>query len=300
MTSGLPPRAVVVTRPTEYEDLLERHGTRGQAAFFLSTRGLSIDSVEVRHRGFQSALAEVQQAIPVSWRRASVTRADFCRFLFDQKDIVIAVGQDGLVANIAKYLQGQPVLGINPDREHFDGVLVPHAAADTGALLEACGAGSYSSEQRTMVEARLDDGQRILALNEIFVGCRSHQSARYRLLCEGCEERQSSSGLLVSTGTGATGWARSIHRQRRTDVALPAPQDRRLVFFVREAFPSLATGISLTDGELAGDASMSVISEMNSGGVIFGDGIEEDRLIFDWGRRVTLQVSDSKLNLVRR
>jgi hypothetical protein len=32
-----------------------------------------------------------------------------------------------------------------------------------------------------MVQAELDDGQRLLALNEIFVGHRTHQSARYRL-----------------------------------------------------------------------------------------------------------------------
>ena len=32
----LAPRAVLVHRRTEFQELLARHGTRGQAAFFLS------------------------------------------------------------------------------------------------------------------------------------------------------------------------------------------------------------------------------------------------------------------------
>jgi len=54
-------------------------------------------------------------AIPSDWRRARVDRADLDRFLFEPEDVVVAVGQDGLVANVAKYLTGQPVIGCNPD-----------------------------------------------------------------------------------------------------------------------------------------------------------------------------------------
>ena len=58
-------------------------------------------------------------------------------------------------------------------------------------------------ERRTMAEARREDGQRMLALNEIFVGHASHQSARYRLsMADGQQERQSSSGLIVAVPTG--------------------------------------------------------------------------------------------------
>ena len=78
-----------------------------------------------------------------------------------------------------------------------------------------------------MAAARLDDGQELLALNEVFVGHASHQSARYTLALGERAERQSSSGLIVATGTGATGWAASIHRERHSGLALPAPEDDR-------------------------------------------------------------------------
>ena len=41
-------------------------------------------------------------------------RGDLDRFLFEPDDLVVIVGQDGLVANVSKYLDGQPVVGINP------------------------------------------------------------------------------------------------------------------------------------------------------------------------------------------
>src|SRR5688572_23101681 len=98
------PRTVLVTRPTEYESLLARHSTHGQARFFLETRGQSIDEVYERNLRFAEAMTVVQRAIPVRWRRTRVDRAELDRFLFEPDDLVIALGQDGLVANIAKYL----------------------------------------------------------------------------------------------------------------------------------------------------------------------------------------------------
>jgi hypothetical protein len=150
-----------------------------------------------------------------------------------------------------------------------------------------------------MAEAKLDDGQRLLALNEVFIGHRTHQSARYRLAVAEAEERHSSSGVIVTTGTGATGWARSINLARGNILDLPSPADPELAFFVREAFPSIATGTEITCGLIGAEQAISVTSEMNEGGVIFGDGIEEDHLDFAWGQTIRVQVSASSLSLVR-
>ena len=293
------PRVVVVTRPTEFELLMARHATRSQAKFFLQSRGQTIEEVEERHRRLAAALTEVMAAVPLEWRRNRITRDDLDRFLFEPEDTIVVLGQDGLVANVSKYLDGQYVLGVNPDPTAYDGVLVPLPPQAMTDLLVPASRRTANTESRTMVEARLDDGQKLLALNEVFVGHRSHQSARYRIIARGKTERQSSSGVIVSTGTGATGWARSIHRNRVTDVRLPAPGDRRLAFFVREAFPSVATKTSLTDGAVAEKDSLALVSEMNYGGGVFGDGIESDHLVFDWGMRLQVRVAAQKLELVR-
>lgn len=292
------PRAVLVTRPTEYEALLARHGTRDQARFFLETRGRTIEDVEADHEGFVAARRQVLGAIPPSWRRSLIQRADLDRFLFGPDDLVVALGQDGLVANVAKYLSGQVVIGLNPAPERYDGILVPHPPAAAGELLAAAAAGRAEIERRTMVEAAVDGGQRMIALNEVFLGHRSHQSARYLLHAAGTEERHSSSGIIVATGTGCTGWACSIARERRSGLQMPAPTEPRLVFYAREAFPSIVTGTELTEGTLATEETLTVVSQMESGGVVFGDGIESDRIELPWGARISVRVAATHLNLL--
>ena len=293
------PRCVLVQRPTEYDELLARHGTREQLRFFLQERGRTLEELGERHERHAAALRGVLGAIPHDWRRATVGRAELDRFLFAADDVVVVLGQDGLVANAAKYLAGQPVIGLNPEPERWPGVLVPHPPAAAADLLHDVAAGRASVEARTMVEARLDDGQRLLALNEVFLGHVSHQSARYALEVGGDRERQSSSGVIVATGTGATGWAASIARERRSQLALPRPADPALAFFVREAWPSAATGTGLTEGLLGDGTTLRLQSEMGEGGVVFGDGIEADRLPLDWGRRVVVGAASERLNLVR-
>jgi hypothetical protein len=289
----LPPRVVLVHRRTELEELIARHGTRGQVAFFLSTRGRDLAEVEERHRALTSALKTVGAAVPLDWRRGVIERADLDQFLFAPEDIIVVVGQDGLVANVAKYLDGQPVIGINPEPDRNPGVLVRHAPDAAHDLLRH----HDQLEQRVMVEAVADDGQRLLGLNEIYLGHPGHQTARYQLSPPGAAaERQASSGLIVATGTGSTGWCRSVWLERRSRLPLPTPTERRLLWFVREAWPSPATGTEQTEGELT-DTALRVTVESDQL-VAFGDGIEADRLTLTWGQSVSVQASPHTLQLV--
>ncbi|MFE6668239.1 hypothetical protein ACFVFH_32380 [Streptomyces sp. NPDC057697] len=296
---SLAPRAVLVHRTTEYEELLARHGTHGQAAFFLSSRGRSIDEVARRHGRTRQALADVAAAVPLQWRQSRVERADLDRFLFGPEDVVVVVGQDGLVANTAKYLSGQPVVGIDTDPGRNPGILVRHRARDAAALLRAAASPGCAADELTMVEAVADDTQRLLALNEIYLGPPGHQTARYRLgpdVPGAAAEAQASSGVLVGTGTGATGWIRSLWQERRSGLPLPAPTDPRLLWFVREAWPSPATGTSLVAGELASGQGLRLTAESDRL-VVFGDGMESDALELTWGQTVRLAVSATSLRL---
>lgn len=297
---SLAPRAVLVHRRTEYEELLARYGTHGQAAFFLSSRGRSIDEVVRRHERTRQAMREVTAAVPLTWRSSRVERADLDRFLFAPEDVVVVVGQDGLVANTAKYLRGQPVVGIDTDPGRNPGVLVRHRCADAAALLRAAIAAGGRAEELTMVEAVADDTQRLLALNEIYLGSHSHQTARYRLGSDGDNgpgEAQASSGVLVGTGTGATGWLRSLWLERGSSAGLPAPCERRLLWFVREAWPSPATGTTRVAGELGRGQGLQLTVESDRI-VVFGDGMESDALELTWGQSVRLGIAETSLHLV--
>jgi hypothetical protein len=300
----LAPRVVLVHRHTELEELLARHGTRGQAAFYLRTRGRRIEDLEARHSEQAAAMVEVSSGIPPGWRRGMVERADLPRFLFGPDDIVVAVGQDGLVANLAKYLDGQLIIGIDPEPERNPGILVRHPPAACAGLLalavreDGGGPGGPRAGQLTMVTAETDDGQRLTALNEIYLGQPTHQTARYTLrLPDGRTEAQASSGLIVSTGTGATGWCRSAWLERKSPLGLPAPQEDRLAWFVREAWPSPATGTAFTEGALSGGQEMEVTAESDRL-VLFGDGIEADTIPLTWGQSARLRLADRSLHLL--
>lgn len=290
-------RVVVVDRPTEREVLLARHATRGQVAFFLAQRGRDLEELDEVAERQAEALATVLGGVPRELRRARVRRDDLDRFLFEPDDLVVVVGKDGLVANVAGTLRGQPVLGVDPSGGRRAGVLARHAPDAVAAVLAAVRAGTATIEQRRMVHARLDDGREMRALNEVFVGHRSHQSARYRLAVGGGAERQSSSGLIVATGTGATGWAASIHRERACGFDLPAPGEEALAWFVREAWPSPMTGCSLTAGRLGAREALRCTAECE-GAVVFGDGIEADALVLEWGQTVEVGIARETLRFV--
>jgi hypothetical protein len=61
-----------------------------------------------------------------------------------------------------------------------------------------------------MARAKVQDGQELLAVNDFFIGQKTHTSARYVIKYGGLKEPQSSSGVIVSTGLGSTGWMKSI------------------------------------------------------------------------------------------
>lgn len=309
-SSTLTPRVVVVHRRTEREQIVRERGTWGQAKFQASRAPsasvakaavAALDNVKKRHDSTETAMQAVSAAIPGGWRRGSVEREDLDRFLFEPEDIVVVVGQDGLVANVAKYLDGQPVIGIDPNPGRGMGVLTRHRPEDCARLLDATARGRAATQQRTMVEAAVDgsgSGLGLTALNEIYLGSPTHQSARYELtLPDGRTEAQSSSGLLAGTGTGATGWLLSVARERNSPLPLPTPTDRTLGWFVREAWPSPSTGADLTEGLLADQQNLTILVRSETL-VLFGDGMEADRVPLTWGQTITITPAARTLTLI--
>ncbi|MCC7509542.1 MAG: hypothetical protein IT464_09220 [Planctomycetes bacterium] len=301
------PRIVVITRPTPLDMLLRRFGTQDNARFYVESRGQDFARVLHIHELQQQAVTAVLRAIPAEQRRAQVSRDDLDRFLFNRDDVVFAIGQDGLVPNVAKYLDGHTLVGFNPDPATVGGLLCRFTPAESAAVIAALNAGTLGGfvlERRTMVVAVREDGQQLLALNELFIGHHSHQSAKYRISVSGPDsvqsERHSSSGVIVSTGTGATGWTASIVKQRGIAQPLPAATERRLAYMVREPWPSIATGTEVNFGFVTEGETLTLSSEMEEGGVVFGDGIEADFIEFNEGQTITVRLADRTLNLLAK
>lgn len=331
------PRVVVVTRPSTLQGVRQTYGSMAQASF-RSNAAIASTATRARSKGGEAAVAEyagsvstagsinylnagsdiigalksseqhidmlrqqVLGAVPRTWRTATVPRPFLDRFVFEPNDIIAVVGPDGLVANVAKYLRDhQPVIGFHVDPSQ-PGVLAHCQVHNASALFAQVVEDRSIATIRTMVQVELDSGQTLRALNELYLGHRSHQSSRYELAYGNRSERQSSSGVIVSTGTGATGWCSSILLQcGHPPEMAPAPDMDDLLFLVREAWPSPSTGTELTMGRVGAMAGvhLTITSEMDEGGVIFGDGIEGDFVEFGFGTIAEIAPAPEGLALV--
>ena len=302
-------KLVVVTRKTRLAQLLERWGSRGQARYAIERTGGDFADYQREDDTYQRALAAVDRSLDdLGVKTQRMERAVVPTYLFAPHDLIVTVGQDGLVANVAKYVGAQPVVAINPDPARFDGVLLPFAVGDARPAVTRVLTGKARTRGVTLAEARLGDGQRLLGMNDLFIGARSHVSARYALEVGGRREVQSSSGVLVATGAGSTGWLSSMFAMASGLAAFTggsvgaAPRlgwdDPRLAYVVREPFASKSSQATIVAGLLAAGASLTIESHMPDGGVIFSDGVEQDALAFPSGTRVTIGAAAQRTQLV--
>ncbi len=298
-------KVVLVTRKTRLEELLARYHSLAQARFYLEHLGADITDYRREHDTYLAAREQVAAVLSRYLRRQVVDRQFLPNFLFGPDDIVVALGQDGLVANTMKYLNGQPLLGVNPDPARYDGVLLPFQAGDLARVLAEAMQDRRPARPVTMARAELSDQQVLYAVNDFFIGPRSHTSARYEVRLGMQCEVQSSSGVIVSTGLGSTAWLKSIVTGARAIAQADAPYQAlpwdtdRLVFAVREPFPSRATDATLVYGDIPRGEQIVLRSLMPESGVIFSDGIEADFLQFNAGTEARIGVAERSGQLVQ-
>lgn len=302
-------KIVLVTRKTRVEELIERFNTLAQARFYIEHAGGDFSAYLQEHEAYQRSLESVRRSLETGLKIQVMDRSLVPTYLFSNTDVIVTLGQDGLVANTAKYVGGQPILAVNPDPARFDGVLLPFEAGALRAHLDRTLAGKARLRAVTLAEARLKDGQRLLAFNDVFIGARTHVSARYRIHYGQRGENHSSSGIIVSTGAGSTGWLSSIFNETAGILAFlggapstPGPtmewDAQRLLFVVREPFLSRHSQAGIVAGSVLPGAPLTVESQMPAGGVIFSDGIEADPLEFNAGAIAEIRIASEKANLV--
>jgi NAD kinase len=341
---GNEPKIVIVTRPTQLQGLVARHATPQQARFQLvrsrvaaatagapqraSTQALAaqakedqaiardaesdFDLLAAEDAGYASTVANLRGTLSDFAPVQCLDRQYLPNYVFGPEDVVVTVGQDGLVANTAKYALNRPIVAVNPDPTHIDGILLPFTVRDAVDAVRQCMRGQAKTRRVTLGEVNLVDGQRLLAFNDFFIGARTHISARYSIEFAGKREQQSSSGVIVSTGAGSTGWLSSILNMLSVTSTLtgepvkkPATlrlnwDDPRLVFVTREPFLSKTSGIDLSKGIIAGGHELTIESRMPREGVIFSDGVEADFLEFNSGAIARIRAAKEQALLVSK
>lgn len=299
--------AIIVKNKTRLEALIERFNTRAQAKFYIERLGGNFLDYEMEDEVFHNSLNSLQSQLSKVIKHKVVDRAYLPSYIFSEKNMIVVIGQDGLVANTAKYSQERPIVAVNPDKQRYDGILLPFDTTNFIAGVESVLSNKYRTRKVNFAEACLNDGQRLLAFNELFIGASSHVSARYRISFNENTEEQSSSGIIVSTQAGATGWLSSVFNMAYGVASLfekemkpkhPKLKDDQLLFAVREPFKSIRTQTNIAIGMINNRNMLRIESLMPTGGIVFSDGIESDFLHFNSGTIATIGIANETANLV--
>jgi NAD kinase len=301
-------KLVIVTRKTRLQELVERFNTRSQAKFYIEHSGGDFADYEREDDAYRSSLEVLRRSLDFEMPQQLVDRVLVPTFQFQKEDLVVTLGQDGLVANTAKYVGAQPIVAVNPEPRRFDGILLPFRPDQARAAVKKVVEAHAKIHEVTLAEIKLQDGQRLLAFNELFIGARSHVSALYRITCGVRSEVQSSSGVLVSTGAGSTGWLSSVFNMASgvarfcggpelKPIRMPW-EDHRLIYAVREPFVSRHSRANIVIGMLEPGQELALESLMPSGGAAFSDGMETDFLQFNSGAVATVRAAEQRARLV--
>lgn len=303
-------KIILVTRKTRLEELLIRFHTLAQAKFYIEHLGADFEDYLIENERYLASVRITLETLEAWGRYQRIDRSFLPNFLFAPDDVVVALGQDGLVANTIKYLNGQPLIGVNPDTSRYDGVLLPFEPKDLKLVVAETANDQRSHESVSMAKATLSDRQVLYAVNDLFIGPKSHTSARYEIQYGKIKEVQSSSGVIISTGLGSTGWMKSIvtgsvgiaagllHKQSNFVYAAEKWDSDTLRFAVREPFPSRSSDAKLVFGEIKARKPLELSSQMPENGVIFSDGIESDFLDFNSGAKAVITLAEKQGRLI--
>jgi NAD kinase len=304
-------KIVLIIRQSRLDELISRFNTLEQAKFYIEHLGADFSDYQQEDDTYKSAIRQMENHLRTLGRVQVLNRSFLPNFVFAKDDLVVVLGQDGLVANTLKYLDCQRVVAVNPDPDRWDGVLLPFVVGDILKVVPEVFSCKRDCKEITMAKAELNNGQVLYGVNDLFIGPKSHVSARYLLEIGGMREQQSSSGIIVSTGLGSTGWLKSILAGAIGIAEYMCGRDMRmrerdkiswdsdfLYYTVREPFASKVSQSSLVFGKISGNRPMSIVSQMPEQGVIFSDGIEADFLEFNSGTHARISVAEKKGLLV--
>lgn len=304
-------KIIVVTRKTRLEEVITKFNTLDQAKFYVESLGGDFTDYQIEDQVYKHAISKTEQILKNMGRVQLLERSYVPNFIFGKNDIVVVIGQDGLVANTLKYLDHQPVIGVNPDPSRCDGILLPFQIGDVSVVIQDILRAKWKVKEITFAKLETNDGQLMYGVNDLYVGPKSHTSARYTIEINNKKEQQSSSGIIISTGLGSTGWLSSIlagakgiinknHGKLKTTEIYKGFDWSAdyLCYSVREPFPSKTTSVGLVFGKITKNSQLLVTSMMAQNGVIFSDGIEADFLEFNAGTKATISVADKKGYLV--
>lgn len=208
------------------------------------------------------------------------------------KDIILTVGGDGTFLKTAQFVDETPMLGICSNMKLNEGFFTRACSPDVNQKIKALLEGNHKIIKLTRLEATINKRTKLpLALNEIFIGDREpYHTARYTIQVGRKKEYQKSSGVIISTASGSSAWAKSAG-----GASLPL-LSKKYQYVVREPYSGRLTKPRLLKGILNPKQTLRIHSHIYEGIAVVDSQAKEHFL--SEHDTIEIKVSRKPLNLI--
>lgn len=155
-----------------------------------------------------------KQAAAILNSSSLISRGEITPQLANQAQLVIALGGDNHFQYVTHFIGGAtPVLGVNSDNLKSSGALLSCGMQQLSDCLQRLREGRYRFEAWSRLRVEIDGQFAGLATCDVIIGEHARREmSRYTFEVHGSLIEQKSSGLLIATGAGSTGWFEKASR----------------------------------------------------------------------------------------
>src|SRR5258707_15871734 len=107
-------KLIIVPRKPRLQGLVERFNTRSQAKFYIEHAGGDFADYEREEDAYHRSLDVLRKSLEFGVPQQPGDRGLVPTFQFQKEDLVVTLGQDGLVANTARYVGNHPIVAGEP------------------------------------------------------------------------------------------------------------------------------------------------------------------------------------------
>lgn len=303
---------VLSSSKTALEHYRDRYSDVEQESDLTNKDYSAVVKAHDRHYQTMDRLARKLGQNGVSIKKARPKQGDN---IFNKATFVISVGGDGTVLSTTRAVDFKvPVLPLR-STPSSNGGLCRYDYNELNTVVDDVINEEYVLQNWTLLKLKYKDHEEV-ALNDILVGPKKSMNVgRFVVQFHNHTEEHRSSGMVITTGAGSTGWYKNIKKQHLktgiqwVDNPLSAPYDqmadylytfspeRREAWFTnRELLQE--QGIQYGQGTLNEDDKLIITSRMNVDGAISIDGDDQERLFsFPRGAQAQIGLADETLSV---
>ena len=294
---------LVCVKRTKWQRDIERYGNAKEVRRLYRLQNNIFRKVYSSH--LRQRQSELTLKAALAHRADFIYRDDLSAELVKNYQTLVSLGGDNHFTYVARFAGSTPVIGVNSDPLTSSGNLVYF---NTASFLKAIQGTDFFDhiEQWTLIEGEIEtENNEIIKTGPCIseTGIRNSfadaMSRYYIRVNDEPWEEQKSSGLLLSTGTGSTGWFQSClpHTMQVYEDPTFGRSEQIFKFVAREPGFHRQHFYRYLYRTLGSDDTVEIISEMD--GQIIVDAQPETSFDFNPGSRCRFQLSKNHLQVIR-